>query len=308
MSITQTSYFFCILCKAITIEQISLDKLTNEGQVSLLVISNLFKINNVKDRFENSNGDFMNQKEFFSKFELLKNVKEEKKNQLYKHFSTAPDWVIDSCSVEKIKPNTVFVRENEPVHTIYFITEGTFKAIDYRVIGVEYEFAQFTNVYAMGGMEVIMDFYSYRTTLKTIDSCIAIKMPKAIFEKWLMSNINTMRYETKMMGEYLLEQGRLAREYLFLPGPVRIAKILIVKYERKAHNGILKLQINRQSISNETGFSKKTVTRSIKTLYDADLITKKDKYILVNQEQYLRLKQSVEDIVAPLTDEQDRIY
>ena len=65
MSITQTSYFFCILCKAITIEQISLDKLTNEGQVSLLVISNLFKINNVKDRFENSNGDFMNQKEFF---------------------------------------------------------------------------------------------------------------------------------------------------------------------------------------------------------------------------------------------------
>ena len=75
--------------------------------MSLLVISNLFKIDSIKDEFEISNGDFMNQKEFFSKFELLKNLKEEKKNQLYKHFSTAPDWVIDSCSVEKIKPNTV---------------------------------------------------------------------------------------------------------------------------------------------------------------------------------------------------------
>lgn len=276
--------------------------------MSLLVISNLFKIDSIKDEFEISNGDFMNQKEFFSKFELLKNLKEEKKNQLYKHFSTAPDWVIDSCFVERIKPDTIFIRENEPVHIIYFITEGTFKAIDYRVIGVEYEFAQFTNVYAMGGMEVLMGFYSYRTTLKTIDSCIAVKMPKAIFEKWIMSNINTMRYETKMMGEYLLEQGRLAREYLFLPGPIRIAKILIVRYERKARNGILKVEINRQSISNETGFSKKTVTRAIKALQDAELITKKDRYIFVNQEQYLQLKKSVEDIVAPLTDEQDRLY
>ena len=276
--------------------------------MSLLVISNLFKIDSIKDEFEISNGDFMNQKEFFSKFELLKNLKEEKKNQLYKHFSTAPDWVIDSCFVERIKPDTIFIRETEPVHIIYFITEGTFKAIDYRVIGVEYEFAQFTNVYAMGGMEVLMGFYSYRTTLKTIDSCIAVKMPKAIFEKWIMSHINTMRYETKMMGEYLLEQGRLAREYLFLPGPIRIAKILIARYERKARNGILKVEINRQSISNETGFSKKTVTRAIKALQDAELITKKDRYIFVNQEQYLQLKKSVEDIVAPLTDEQDRLY
>jgi len=248
----------------------------------------------------------MTQKEFFSKFALLKNVSENKKEQLYKHFSTAPDWVLESCSVEKIPPNTVFIREGDPVHTIYFITEGVFKAVDYRVVGVEYEFAQFTNVYAMGGMEVFMDFHSYRTTLKTIDQCKAIKLTKTCFEKWIMTDIHAMRYEAKMMGEYLLEQGRLAREYLFLPGAVRLAKVLVRRYEKKAQNGVLISEMSRQNMSNETGFSIKTISRAIKTLVVAGLITKNEKQIIISHEQYLRLRQMVEEIVAPITDEQDR--
>ena len=84
----------------------------------------------------------------------------------------------------------------------------------------------------MGGMEVLMDLPLYRTTLKTMEPYIAIQISREKFEKWLMSDISAMKYEAKLMGEYLLEQGRLAREYMFLPGPERIAKLLIQKYDK----------------------------------------------------------------------------
>lgn len=248
----------------------------------------------------------MRKMEFFTKLKLSASVLDSKKEQLYKHFCTAPDWLMECCRVEKLPPDTVFIREGEPVHTIYFILDGVFKAVDYRALGIEYEFAQFSKVYAMGGMEVIMDFRTYRTNLRTLDQCTAITLSKADFEKWLMTDIHAMRYEAKMMGEYLLEQGRLAREYLFLPGAIRLAKVLVQRYEKKAKNGVLTAEMSRQNMANETGFSIKTVSRAIRTLVEEDLITKNDKQIRISYEQYLRLKQMIEEIVAPATDEQDR--
>ena len=74
----------------------------------------------------------------------------------------------------------------------------------------------------------------------------------------------------------------------------------------KAKNGVLTAEMSRQNMANETGFSIKTVSRAIRTLVEEDLITKNDKQIRISYEQYLRLKQMVEEIVAPATDEQDR--
>lgn len=245
----------------------------------------------------------MNQQEFFSKFDLLAPIPKSKKTQLYNYFSTAPDWVIDSCLVERITPNTAFIQKNTPVHTIYFIVDGIYKATDDRALGLKFEFAQFTKLYAMGGMEIFMDLDHYHTTLTTVDSCFALTMPKAIYEKWISSSADIMRYESKMMGEYLLEQGRFARECLFLPGAIRIAKILILKYEKYAHDETLQLKLCRQSLANETCFSTKTITRSVKTLQDMGVITKKNTCIFIDQDQYLCLKQLVEDVVSPAMDE-----
>ena len=151
----------------------------------------------------------------------------------------------------------------------------------------------------MGGMEAIMDLPLYRTTLKTVDPCLAIQLRREDFETWLASDISAMKYEAKLMGEYLLEQGRLAREYMFLPGPERLAKLLLQKYEKHAENGILAINANRQTLANETGFSTKTVNRAVKSLVDGGYITKTDRNITVNSDQYMSLKRLVAVIIAP---------
>lgn len=240
----------------------------------------------------------MTELEFFDKFPGLARLSAEKKKQVYAHFVSAPQWLLDRISIVEFPADTVFIREGMPARDVYVVASGTVKAIEYRVLGVQYDFIQFTKVYAMGGMEVLMDLDLYRTTLRTMEPCTAIRLSRDAFSRWLSEDIAALKYEAKLMGEYLLEQGRLAREYMFLPGPERLAKLLVRKYEEQAESGILIVSSNRQVLSNETGFGIKTVNRAIKSLSDGGYITKNDRTILVNRDQYHSLKRLIGMIIA----------
>lgn len=236
---------------------------------------------------------------FYARFPQLKMLSPLRMQQMLDRLSTAPDWLLDCFSVSVVEPGVALVYEGEPVTYIYYVLDGIIKATDYRVFGVEFDYARFTKVYAMGGMEVLMDFKTYRTTLKTVERCTILKIKKELFDRWMMEDINALRYESKMMGEYLLEQGRRAREDLFLPGPERLSRLFVRKYDRYAKDGVLRISTTRQELSNETGFTIKTISRAIKTLTDGGFITKCEKYYQVDQAQYLSLKKLIAVIVAP---------
>lgn len=197
----------------------------------------------------------MKENVLFEKFPQLKNIPPTRKRQMLDRLGTAPDWVLDCFCASVLDAGTTLVYEGQPVTYIYYVLDGIIKATDYRVFGVEFDYARFTKVYAMGGMEVLMDFKTYRTTLKTVDRCIILKIQKELFDKWMMADIHALRYESKMMGEYLLEQGRRAREDLFLPGPERVSRLFVRKYEKYSKDGILRISVTRQELSNETGFT-----------------------------------------------------
>ena len=253
-------------------------------------------INNLSALLEDTN---MTQQQLFETFPILRELPQEKQQQVYAHFSSAPEWLLQHISVVTYPAGTIFIREGQPACNVYVIASGSVKAIEYRVLGVQYDFIQFSKVYAMGGMEVLMDLPRYRTTLQTVDACIAIQIPREFFEKWLNSDMIAMKYEAKLMGEYLLEQARLAREYMFLPGPERLAKLLVQKYDTDAKNNILTIRSNRQVLANETGFGVKTINRAVKSLVDGGYITKNDRSFTVNYEQYLSLKRLISMIIAP---------
>lgn len=244
----------------------------------------------------------MTQQQLFEAFPRLTQLPSEKRAQVFAHFTAAPQWLLEHISIVEFPANTIFIQEGMPARDIYVVASGTVKAIEYRVLGVQYDFIQFTKVYALGGMEVLMDLDRYRTTLKTMEPCIAIRISREVFSRWLSEDNTSLKYESKLMGEYLLEQGRLAREYMFLPGPERLAKLLIRKYEEKAENGFLIVSSNRQVLSNETGFGIKTVNRAVKSLSDGGYITKSDRTIVVNREQYHSLKRLIGMIIAPDTE------
>ena len=161
---------------------------------------------------------------------------------------------MDSFHIEEMDKGVIFVRENAPVENIYFIGKGIIEAIDYRVYGVAYEFMRFNNVYAMGGMEYIMDMKTYRTTLRTVTRCTVVKnVESKLLQKWMSADIHALKQEAKQVANYLLEEGRKGRTLLFLQGADRLSMLLVERFERYAKNGLLQVRGGQQGLSNSTG-------------------------------------------------------
>ncbi len=229
---------------------------------------------------------------------FLNEIDADTRKQFKQYFRTAPMWLMDTFMVEELDAGTIFIREGEPVDMIYLIGKGLIKATDYRIYGINYDFTTFGKVYAFGGMEVIIDLDKYQTTLQTVTKCTVLKIPKEGFKKWLDSDIVALHQESRLMGEYLLEQARDSRMLLFLQGADRVAFLMMNQYRKYARNGVLRMKGDRQGLSDFTGLCVKTISRAIKKFKEEGLITTDGRNILINYEQYCRMEDRISEILA----------
>ena len=230
---------------------------------------------------------------------VLANISENRRKQFEDYFRTAPVWLIESFVIEEMEKGTIFIREGEPVDTIYFIISGAVKATDYRIYGITYDFMMIRRkVYAYGGMEVIMDIEKYRTTIQTVTDCVVLKIPKTYFKRWLLTDIVALKKESKLMAEYLLEEARENRAFLFLQGSDRLAFLLQRNYEKYSVKGVLRMNGSRKALSDSTGLCQKTINRAVKKFEESGWITLDKREIVINQEQYPCLKDVVTEILA----------
>lgn len=227
---------------------------------------------------------------------FLKEIDSDRRKQFEDYFRTAPVWLMDMFALEEMEADVTFVREGAPVDTVYFIGKGLIMATDYRIYGISYDFMLFSKVYAFGGMEVIINLDKYQTTLKTVTKCTVLKIPRAGFKKWIESDITALKQESRLMGEYLLEQAKESRTLLFLQGPNRVAFLLLNRYRQYAEDGVFRMKGDRQKLSDCTGLCVKTISRAVKKFRENDLITVERGYISVNYDQYLRLEEMMSGI------------
>ena len=116
---------------------------------------------------------------------FLTQIEKKRQEQFEIYFHSAPLWVMEALEVENIAAGTIFIHENEPAYMIYFVGIGKVKATDYRVSGIAFDFMKPDNVIALGGMEVIMEQGTYKTTVQTETDCVLVKLSRAKYEKWL---------------------------------------------------------------------------------------------------------------------------
>lgn len=228
----------------------------------------------------------------------LKKIDNARREQFYKYFGNAPVWLLQSFIVEKMEKGKIFVCEGSEINTIYFIVDGLIKATDYRVYGIKFDFILFTNVYAYGGMEVIMGLDTYKTSLQTVTNCTVLKISKDKFATWLNTDFSALKYEAKLMGEYLLEQARSVRAFLFLQGADRLAMLLVNRYQKFAIKNVLVLKNDRQELSDYTGLSVKTITRALKKLEESGMVSKQGSRIVINKQQYIKMQEMISQILS----------
>lgn len=229
---------------------------------------------------------------------FLKTISLERKAQFEEYFETAPLWLLKTFAVEELEKGSIFVREGEPADTIYLIGEGMIKATDYRIYGIPFDFMLFSKLYAYGAMEILMDQENYLTTLQTVTKCTVLKIPRAMYRQWLKQDCGAMQREARLMGEYLLEQARNSRSFLFLQGANRLAYLFIKRYEKYAEDGTLTIKSDRQELADFTGLCVKTITRSIQKFVREGYLTKNRSTILIDSVQYLRLKDMISTVLV----------
>lgn len=225
--------------------------------------------------------------------ELDKNRRE----QFEEYFRSAPAWLMDSFRIVEMDKDVIFVRENATADSIYFIAKGAIKAVDYRIYGIAFDFMRFEGLYAMGGMEVVMDLDTYRTTLQTVTPCTIVKIPRDKFAEWLRTDIRALKQEAKTIGEYLLEQGRSGRAYLFLQGADRLALLLTDMYKKYARNGSLYVDGTRQELADASGLCVKTVNRAVKKFEDKGWITRRGSKFSIDDAQYRQMQIAVSRLI-----------
>lgn len=228
---------------------------------------------------------------------FMKELNSQQREHLENYFMSAPVWLMDSFKIVEMEKGFTFVRENAPVDTIYIIGKGMIKLMDYRIYGIVYDYMRFEGIYAMGGMEVVMDLDTYSTTLQTVTPCTMITIPKAKFEKWLKTDIKALKQEAKAVGEYLLQQGRMGRTLLFLQGSDRLCMLFIQRYEQYGRGRSYNIQGTRQELAEQTGLCVKTINRSVKKFEEELLISRRGNKIFMNEEQYLEMKARISKII-----------
>lgn len=227
---------------------------------------------------------------------FLTRLDPERRNQFEKYFQTAPQWLLESMRVEKAEKESVIFYEGDDVRTVCLIGEGMVKVTNNSLQGMCYSHRPFAKVYAYGGMEILMEVREHCYTLKTITACTLVKIPRNKFEHWMQTDITALKRESKLMGEYLFEQACSSRDFLFLQGSSRLACLFSDWYEKYAENGILRIRLVRQELSDYTGICVRSVNRCIRKFIGDGYISRKGNFIEINRKQYLLLKERAGEV------------
>lgn len=239
----------------------------------------------------------MIEKILMDKVPALEKMDGERRKRFAEYFSNAPLWLLDDMEIEQTEAGVTFIEEGELAKNIYFLVDGIVEAIDLRIFGAPFNFMEFRDIYAFGGMEVVLEETQYRTTLQTTTKCIFIKITRHIYEKWIYSDANALRREAKMITRNLLEEGRNDRLFIFVQGNDRLALLLIKQYEYYHNHGVLMIHYSRQRMAEATGLCEKTVSRGMKFFEEKGLITKENRMLIMTEKQYEELKKYVTKVV-----------
>ena len=221
---------------------------------------------------------------------LQKSLSGDQKEYLNTYLSNAPRWLLESMQIIHKDKNSIFIKENLDVDWVYILVEGVVRAIDYRFFGIAYDYMWFYSIKVFGAMETLLNIERYKTTLMTVTPCTLITIPKGNFEKWMMNDIHAMRMEMESIGNYLLEQARKERVFLFLQGADRLTYLFTQIYEQNREKDKCILSITRKDLSERSGLSIKTINRSVKTMEEKGYVSRLGHKIIITTGQYQIMK------------------
>ncbi len=235
--------------------------------------------------------------------DMIQKLDRQKRDYLNNYFSNAPASLMEQFQTVRIPAGTIFIDEGTSADRVFILLSGKVIAVDYRVREMAYGYCHFQPVEAFGAMEILGNMDRYKTTLATKEDSVFLKITRSRYENWIRNDLNALKIETCRVIDYLLEQARKDRLYMLLSGNKRIYLILINLYETYGKGRTYRVYMSRKDFVETTGLSERTVTRVLKELSDSGRITRNGWNIVMTFEQYIRLKELMDDQIIEMGSE-----
>lgn len=197
-------------------------------------------------------------------------------------------------SMAEVQENQTLIEAGERCSNIYIILSGKVTGIEWPMAGRPYFFKDYGPGDFFGEIEYFADLLNYRISVVTVTRCRVLIIPVKYYMEWLQSDAEALYLRTKENMRRLISQTADARKYLFIESRERLMMHLIRKYEQKLPlKKVLELRQSREQLSEEIGFSVKTLNRNIKKLEKEELICLQKGKIIITEAGYLKMKQQV---------------
>lgn len=223
--------------------------------------------------------------------EMAPRPQKEYLQQLFKNVPIASR----SCRIVNMEADTKFISANEPCNSIWVLIEGRVRAIEEQISGDVYAFTEFQAPELFGEMEVLAGIPYYKVTLSSASYCRFVVIPMNRYLGWIRNDAEALFLRVRTIMRHTLEASENDRSYLFLDGVNRLILYMTQYYRKNEENKVCTMQIKRQQIADETGFSTKTINRSIKKLSDKGLITLDGRKIVITEKQYEQLLELIDN-------------
>lgn len=205
---------------------------------------------------------------------------------------------MDECSIVPVKKGTRFVTAREELTKVWILIDGDVNVLEEYRAGLVYIFQENKSPSIFGEMELIanMDFYMASLIAKT--ECLMITLPVKSYLNYLKNNPQLLFERAQINLKILLEAEHNNRIYLHLKSIDRMKLYFMKYYEINGTDEICILRVTHQQIADETGYSVKTVLRSISKLKEQGYLTVQGQKIKIAKQQYKKMFSSIQDITG----------
>lgn len=226
--------------------------------------------------------------------DIFKELPLKKQTYMEMLFQNCTEEVKYYMRVMEIDEDETLIEAGEKCSNIYIILSGKVSGIEWPMQGRPYYFKDYGPGDFFGEIEYFADLSNYRISVVTVTKCRVLIIPTSYYMEWLRNDVDALYTRTKVNIRRLISQTADARKYLFIEGRERLMMHLIRKYEQKRPvKKMLELKQSRDQLSEEIGFSVKTLNRNIKKLKEINLIDIQRGKIVITEEGYLQMKEHI---------------
>ncbi|WP_251391774.1 Crp/Fnr family transcriptional regulator [Mediterraneibacter agrestimuris] len=229
--------------------------------------------------------------------DVFNELPEKTRNYMNLLFQNCTEEVKYYMTLNEVHADTALIKAGERCSNIYIILSGKVTGIDWPINERAYSFKDFGPGDFFGEIECFADLVNYRISVVTVTKCRVLVIPAPYYMEWIRSDAEALYSRTKVNMRRLITQTTDARRYLFLEAKERLVLYLVRKYEQR-RQGMkpvdLNLNQNRVHLSEEIGFSVKTLNRNIKILEELGFIQMNKGKITITADGYFKMKEYID--------------